>query len=100
MNKITAEVSEKLMYIASKLPTVMEGSVEYHFISLDEAKEMYPDIELKAIPAGPLKGKVRVPMPVSIAQNHYRRLRKRYMKHGEPGVVDYIKSVQSLKSEC
>ena len=100
MNKITPEVTEKLMYIAGKLPIVMEGTVEYHFLSLEEAKEMYPDIDIKPIPAGPLKGKVRVPMPVSIAQNHYRRLKKTYQKDGQPGVINYIKRVQSLKAEC
>lgn len=88
------------MFIAGKLPTVMELTIEYHFIPVDEAKEMYPDIEVKAIPKGPLAGKSRVPMPVRIAANHYRRLKKRFLTGGEPSVIEYIKEVQALKADC
>lgn len=101
MHALTLEAQSQLKIIATRLPTVLEMTVEYHFVPLEEAQEMYPDQrDIKAIPKGPLKGLVRVPMPVQIAATHYRRLKKRYISGGEPSVIEYIRYIKGLKSDC
>lgn len=100
MNSLTQEAAVKLQFIANRLPIVMELTVEYHFIPLAEAEEMYPDRKVTAIEKGPLKGMVSVPLPVRIMANHYRRLKKRFIKGGEKPVIDYIREVKALKHDC
>lgn len=99
---ISAQIHKELMYIASQLPIVMDWSCEYHIVTMDEAKEHYPETPEKdfaVIKKGPNKDKVVVNFPVQIAVNHYRRMKKAFVKKGQPGVIDYIQKVKKLELE-
>lgn len=99
---ISAQIHKELMYIASNLPLVMDWSCEYHIVTMEEAKEHYPETPEKdfaVIKKGPNKDKVVVNFPVQIAVNHYRRMKKAFQKSGQPGVIDYIQKVKALEKE-
>lgn len=99
MNRITGEIEGALKLIASNLPVVMEETVEYHLLKGSELKEM--EI-FKDDKGNDLIDEVeyRWPMPVQIAFNHYRRLKKAYMEGGEPAVMLYLDKIESCKVEA
>lgn len=77
-----------------KLPVVMEPTREFHIVtgtSLTEdgieeinGEKVDPDL------------KYSKPMPVQIARNDFRRMKKAFKNHGAPGVARYILSVNEL----
>jgi hypothetical protein len=99
---VSNQLHKELLYIASQLPVVMDWSHEKHIVSMEEAKEQYPDrkdSEFLVFNKGKHKGKVLITFPVQVASNHYRRMKKAYLKSGQPGVIEYIKKVKALEQE-
>ncbi len=93
---ITRQLHKELMYIAGNLPAVVTNTHEKQIIDAEEYFEMFEKQPAKEdiIPKGPHKGKVMIEYPVQVASNHYRRLRRAYIKNGQPGVIAYIKNGQ------
>lgn len=97
-----AQLKKELMYIASNLPVVLESKIERHILTKEEAIEQFPETDHKKfayIQTGPNAGRVVATMPVQIACNHYRRLKRIYSKHGQPGVIQYIQKIKQLEKE-
>lgn len=95
MNKVTPKIKKELQLIATRLPTVMNETKEFHWVTGRELKEM--DIE-KDEHGKPVVDdlKYKWSFPVQLASNHYRILKKVYEKGGEPAVIKYIRKVKSL----
>lgn len=97
-----AQIKKELMYIASNLPVVLEAKVERHILTKEEAIEQFPETDpakFAYIQKGPNIGRVVATMPVQVACNHYRRLRRIYRKSGQPGVIKYIQKIKQLEKE-
>jgi hypothetical protein len=72
----------------------MTTTQEFHFCKGEEL--IADDItEIDGIKVDPER-KYRVPMPVNIARNHFRRLKRAFIKKGAPGVARYILSVNKI----
>lgn len=95
MNAITPQIKNDLRLIATRLPTVMNQTQEFHYLTGRELKEM--DIE-KDEEGNPLIDDVRYKrsFPVLIASNHYRNLKKAFKSGGEQEVIKYIRKVKSM----
>ena len=97
-----AQLKKDLMYIASRLPVVLEAKVERDILTKEEAIEQFPETDPKKfayIQKGPNMGKVVATMPVQVACNHYRRMRRIFKKQGQPGVIQYIQKIKQLEKE-
>lgn len=100
--KRESQLKKELMFIASNLPVVLEAKVERHILTKDEAIEQFPETDPETfafIQRGPNAGKVVATMPVQLACNHYRRLKKAYYTGGEPAVMAYIGKIKKLEKE-
>lgn len=82
---------------AAKLPDVLHNTHEVHIYSGQELIDMEEE---------PPKGQIFDPeekylykYPVQLASNHYRRLKKAYIKNGDDGVVGYLKQVYTLMKQ-
>lgn len=98
--KNEGQLKKELLHIASNLPVVLESKVERHILTKEEALIEFPETDPKTfafIQRGPNAGKVVATMPVQLACNHYRRLKKAYSQSGEAGVIAYIKKIQDLE---
>lgn len=96
MNKVTPQIKKELQLISTKLPTVLNETQEYHYLTGRELKEM--DIENDDqgnMLVNDLKYKWT--FPVQLASNHYRALRKAFEKGGEQEVIAYIRKVKAMQ---
>lgn len=96
--KVTFQVEKELRTIANGLPTLYDRSLVYRPVLGKELKLTGHTVddsgkELEDQKVYPL------PVPSMNARNHYRRLRKAYMEHGEPGVLDYMDKVKAEMNE-
>lgn len=96
MNKVTPQIKKALQLIATRLPTVLNETQEFHWLTGRELKEM--DIE-KDVDEKPLVDdlKYKWSFPVQLASNHYRALRTAFEKGGEPEVLKYIRKVKAMQ---
>lgn len=87
-----------LVAIANKLPIVTEWHTERHIVDETEFIDRYQggEVEFKPFTKGPLKGKMIMNVPVLIYANHYRRLKKAYLKQGEPAIFAYIQKIKDM----
>lgn len=87
----TKDVQQNIRTLASKMRMVIVESHEIHLMTQEEMNELnYPDAEKLE------SGMYAVKMPVQIAVNHYRGLKKAYKKKGLNGCYEYIARVNSL----
>jgi hypothetical protein len=95
VNKVTAQIKQELKLISTRLPTVLNETQEYHYLTGRELKEM--EIEKDADGNQLVDDlKYKWSFPVQLASNHYRALRKAYETGGEPAVIQYIRKVKSM----
>src|SRR5690349_6354586 len=95
MNKITPHIQTELQSIATRLPTVMMQTQEFHYLTGAELNEMeiYEDDKgNKLLPAM----KYKWACPVQIPTNHYRAVAKAFRKGGEKAVIEYIRKVKAM----
>lgn len=97
MNKVTNQIRKELQLIATKLPTIMNGTKEYHWMTGRELNELGIYVDDKGVKLIP-DVKYLWHFPVQIASNHFRKLRKEYEKNGQPGVIDYIRKVKAMQT--
>lgn len=79
---------------AAKLPTVLHNTHEVHIYTGQELIDM-EEVPPKGQHFDPER-KYLYKYPVQLASNHYRRLKKAYLKNGDDGIVDYLKQVYIL----
>jgi hypothetical protein len=90
-----AQIERIIKEMAPKLPILMEHTHELHFVDgseliaqghteLEDGRKVYAGLTYEQN------------MPVMIAMNHERRLRKAYKKHGKEGVFAYIDELNKL----
>lgn len=92
MKHITEEDHKRILALAEMLPLVMVRSHEKHIVTKAELEEMeYVGAEKME------DGKYLYKLPVMVAQNHYRCMKRSYLKHGVKGIDLYIDRVKSLK---
>jgi len=97
-------MAKELRKVASELPIIMRSSKEIHFVKGAELieqgittvqnpdwKEGDPEV-FKELPVDPTKEYVQ-PIPVQIAMNHHRKLKKVVKSHGLTGVLAYCDAV-------
>ena len=94
LNKISKEDERLLREYAGKLPVIMYNTHEVHIVEGSELIELNYD--------DPKDGKIKadkkyfVNMPVQIAANHYRRLKKAWLKDGQKGLQAYLNNIASI----
>ena len=88
---IDKTTKEQLLYLAQNMPLVMVATHEEHWYTKAELEEMgwVGATEFK-------DGLYKVKMPVQVAKNHYRCMRRRFMRHGTAGVSRYIDEIKAL----
>lgn len=100
MFTVIPQIKKELLYIAHKLPIVMEWHKERHICTMAEAVEHYPESDLSELKPiakkGPFADKYLINLPVMVYANHYRRLKKAYAKGGQPAVMDYIQKIKDM----
>lgn len=81
--------------LSAQLPVVFEYSTEEHVVDGSEliAQGHAEHEDGRMVHAGM---KYKQNMPVMIAANHERRLRKAYEKHGKEGILSYIDEINKL----
>jgi hypothetical protein len=94
---LTKAVQKQLKVWADKLPIVMYTTHEWHYLKGHEVLDMFEStgadtIEGIDIPKTDIvpDGTYRYPFPVQIAINHYRKLKKAWLKSGSEGVKKYV----------
>jgi hypothetical protein len=90
--KLSKEDEKVLRAYCSQMPTFTEDICEVHIMTGAELKEMgYVEKEGK-----PLVDDVKYDFkyPVVLATNHYRRLKKAWLKDGEAGLKKYFEMVK------
>lgn len=93
MKNIDKTTHEQLLTLAGMLPLVMVRSHEKHIVTKEELEEM------GWVGAEKMEdGKYLYKAPVMIAQNHYRCMKRAYLKNGAPGLDRYIERIKSLKN--
>lgn len=82
---------KQLLFLAGRLPLVMVMTHEKHIYTKEELEEMgwVGATEFK-------DGKYVVRMPVQVAKNHYRCMKRRFLRHGTKGVEKYIDEINAL----
>ena len=94
-NRALTKQEEKLLReYAAKMPIVMQNAHEVHKMTGAELIEMgYVEQE----------GEIIIPekmyaynAPVQVAANHYRRLKKAWLKNGQDGLKTYISKITKL----
>lgn len=97
---VIPQIKKELLYIAHKLPIVMEWHKERHICTIEEAIEHLPENDPKEFTPmakkGPFADKYLINLPVMVYANHYRRLKKAYAKGGEPAVMAYIQKIKDI----
>lgn len=86
-----------LKRVAETLPVIMRQSCEVHYVT---GKELLDQGHTEIKPGEPVipKGKYRQRMPVMIAINHTRNLKKICGKYGAAGLNAYISAVNNQKT--
>jgi hypothetical protein len=88
---LTKDIQHFLLSLAAKMPTVMVATHEKHIMTNEELAEMgYVGSEKMK------DGKYLYKAPVHISKNHYRALKKAYLKSGAAGCGKYIDMVKAL----
>lgn len=86
----------RMLAAAAQLPVVFDNAVEYHYYKGQELIDM--NYELPAGEDGKREKIVpnkdyRFSMPVQVAANHARRMRRAYQRNGYEGVNAYVNRV-------
>lgn len=88
----TSDIQQKLRNIAANMRMVLVWSHEIHLMTKEEmVADNYPDAEKRE------DGMYAVKMPVQIAKNHYRALKKNYKRSGWDGCRQYILKINALE---
>ena len=90
--KLSKEEEKILRAYCSQMPTFTEEACEVHIMTGIELKEM-GYVEKKEEPIIEDK-KYRFNYPVIMNTNHYRRLKKAWLKGGEAGLKKYFEGVK------
>lgn len=88
--KLSKQDEKILRAYVSQMPVITIDTCETHIMTGQELKEIgYVEKE-------PLKNdvKYKYKYPVIIAANHYRRLKKAWLKDGEAGLKKYLEGVK------
>lgn len=99
--KLTAEEEKILKNYCRALPVIMESSHEIHVMTgaeITELEEALGEIEKEGIVLDPEK-KYPYSMPVQIAMNHYRRLKRAWLKDGQSGIQKYLNNVARVMQQ-
>ncbi len=91
MNPLTPDTQKKLRLLADKMPMVLVNTHEVHIMTKEELDE-YGYVGAEKFKDGSYK----VPMPVQIAMNHYRGLKKAWLKDGFKGCAAYIEKINKI----
>jgi len=92
--KLTRDDEKALRLFVADLPTVMNETSEVHIVTgkeLIEIGEVLPD-------GGKIDPEKKYPyrMPVKIASNHYRQIKRAYLKNGQAGITAYLQFIKRL----
>lgn len=91
-HNIDITTHKQIMYLATILPLVWVMSHEKHYMTKEELDEM------GYVGAQDLGNGTHVyRAPVMIAKNHYRCMRRRFMRHGAKGLEKYIDEIKKLQ---
>ncbi len=90
--KLTKWEEKLLRAYSLEMPIIAEDSVEVHVMTGKELKE-FGYVEQEGKPLIDDK-KYDYKYPVVIAANHYRRLKKAWLKDGEDGLKKYFERVK------
>lgn len=95
MAKITNDINNKIAATAKLLPVVLGNTHEKHLLTGAEILEFGTITEIEGKQIKP-EQKYLMPMPVQLYQNHVRRLKKAWLKHGYDGIKSYVSHVESI----
>ncbi len=95
---INPNLSRALRIIAGQLPMVNQETCEKHRLTGAEVLEETEIREFEGKPIDPKEVYI-MPMPVLIAANHYRRLKKAWKRAGRDGVQHYMRRIEKIKIE-
>ena len=88
---LTKDIQHFLLSLAAKMPVVIVSTHEKHIMTNDELVEMgYVGAEKME------DGKYLYKAPVQMHKNHYRALKKAYIKKGAVGCGQYIDKIKAL----
>ena len=91
MNPLSLKTQKQLRSLANKMPLVLMNTHEKHIMTKEELDEMgYVGAEQMA------DGTYLYQSPVQIALNHYRALKKAWIKDGFKGCSNYIDRINKL----
>jgi hypothetical protein len=94
--KLSKDDEKTLRIFASDLPMVMNATMETHVYTGAELIEM--ELVEKGVKVDPDQ-LYPYNMPVQIASNHYRQLKRAWLKHGQDGLTCYLKGIRKLIEE-
>lgn len=92
------QISDSVKELAEKMPLVMEWTHEVHMVKGQELIDQGQDVTDDGKKIKPERTYLQN-MPVQIAINHERRMRKAYKKNGYAGLQEYITKMLSLVKE-
>ena len=89
------QIFDIIKQLAEQMPVVMEHSTELHRVDGTELiaqghTEIEPGVKVVA------GIKYQQNMPVMIAINHERRMRKAYKKNGQQGLLNYVDMIKNM----
>lgn len=92
------QINNIISQLAGQLPIVWEHTHEDHFVDGAELIEQgqYELSDGTKVVAGIT---YKQAMPVMIAKNHERRLRKAYQKNGNEGLIKYITDIKNIVND-
>jgi hypothetical protein len=97
--RLGPEEDKLIKKIAERLPVVMEHTIEVHLLKGSEILEWGTVNEIDGKPIDPEK-EYRYNMPVQIAVNHYRRLKRAWKKSKNfDAFMAYMKRIDKLVGE-
>ncbi len=101
--KLTKAEENLLRDYAAKMPMVLENTLENHLMTGLEVKQLRAEYGEECIKDERIKmqddKKYHWAMPVQIAANHYRRLKKAWFKDGQKGLSKYISKIVELANQ-
>ena len=90
--KFTKEDHDFLIAYVKDMPVIMDQKHEVHRLTGAELQEM-GYAEWKGFKIDPEKNYL-YNAPVLIAANHYRRLKRAWIKYGYDGILNYLKEIK------
>lgn len=93
---LTNEEKRALQHLAQQLPVFLDNTHEKRIIAGSEILSWGTVAEIDGQPIDPDK-KYVWNYPVQLYNNHYRRMKKAYLKHGTPGISKYLDSLIAKK---